>query len=197
MLRYGKIVGNFKFVADEKANPEAGKYLNTGYTGITKNMTLKDFTQNHVKVPNTTDKNFVFDGWYTDPNFDPAAKIDINTWEVPNHEQDLYANWVAPMCKLHFYTKDPSTGQETQYQDVKDNKYLEQINHDYIPGIQPKTGYKFATWYYFASEADHKAGNKSWFDPQTMTMPCVDWGEETVTDPDTNAEVPVLVLHQE
>lgn len=58
-LRYEKTAGNFKFLADEKAYPKEGVYLNQGYTGIKKDMKLKDFIPT---VPNTTDTNFVFDG---------------------------------------------------------------------------------------------------------------------------------------
>lgn len=69
----------------------------------------------------------------------------------------MYANWVAPEVPLEFNTKEPATGAETPQGVKTDNTYLEPIKDEYIPGIVDKKGYKFQTWYYFATEADYKA----------------------------------------
>lgn len=117
---------------------------------------------------------------------------------MPNHEQDLFANWVPPNCKLEFLTKNASTSEESPMgQNIHDNMYLDPIDNDYIPEIGPQKGFKFETWYYFATEDDKNKGNKSWFDPDTMTMPCSTWAEQYVTDPVTNAQIPVLTFHQQ
>lgn len=172
-LPYQKLVGDFVFLDDEKSEFVQGTYESTGATGIEEGMVLKNFTPT---VPNTEDKHFVFDGWFTDPNFNEDAKVDLETFTMPNHEQDLYAHWVPPECKLAFdVVTDPSRPSETEVAGpTETDTYTLPIDQGQVPVIDTHEGYKFQTWYYYASSDDQRDNIKSWFDPNTMTMPFVE-----------------------
>lgn len=178
---------------------------NVGYTNLKQGDLISqaynpDPAQSKIRVPSAlVDEHWVFEGFYESADFSPETKIwgpgddPANvTWTMPNHEANIYCKWVAPERYLQVYDNNPETG-DFKYGDVHQITYGDNIDPSYIPEVDPeREGQRFRSWYYYASEADQKVGNKTWFDPYTMTMPYVEWGETTMPD-----GTPVVHLRQE
>lgn len=192
-VEYEQPAGQFKFTANERSEETKGSY-GPGRTGIAAGQTLSYFTNNIMTPPDDLE-HYLFAGWYTDPNFDPSAKIaNIDEWKMPDHEQDIYANWTPPTRQVRFNTYDDIEHSQTETKGTaKDCVYDTLIEKSKIPEVTEPQGYHFTSWYYYLTKADKEADKKTWFDPYTMELPWVTYDEYT----DTNDDNAVLTLHQE
>lgn len=103
-VEYQAHPGDFVFPADEKAEESSKIYKDYGVTGMKAGDTLSEFTDNIVSPPDGLE-HYVFDGWFLDPNYSADSEVDVDTWEMPNHEVDLYAKWVPSTRQVRFNTK--------------------------------------------------------------------------------------------
>ncbi len=170
-VEYQLPVGQFKFLANEKSEEQKGVYSSNGQTGIRINETLKYFTENRIQPPSDLE-HYYFAGWYTDPAYAAGTEVDLDTWVMPDHEQDIYAKWEAPIRQVRFNTvKDVTKNLDENIGEAKDCVYDTLVNPEYVPEVNEPRGYHFTSWYYFKTAEDKAAGKKTWFDPDTMELP--------------------------
>ncbi len=197
-VHYELPIADFKI---QQTEMQTGKSV-PGLTGITQGTSFLNYVPGtgttegiNDRPPETVDQHLVFEGWYEDPSFTlPVTHYDyktkqhtvVNNWKMPNHEQDLYAHWVAPDREIQFNTgnykgdftdetKYTQNGKETvQY--LKDMSSLDgqkvyPTQEELQSQIDDHPAYRFVGYYYYAS-ADDKTNNvKTFFDPFKMQMP--------------------------
>ncbi|MCQ5143695.1 InlB B-repeat-containing protein, partial [Enterocloster bolteae] len=86
--------------------------------------------------PAGIDSDYIFDGWYTSPNYDKKVEWDKDT--MPAYNLEFYAKWRAPEYTISFETNganDISPITVTKYETIK------------LPDDPTKEGDEFLGWY--------------------------------------------------
>lgn len=90
---------------------------------------------------------YVFEGWYDNPFFSEAGKIDDFAAEkMPDNSVILYAHWVPKEHRVNIYTNPEMTEQIGETQIVKHNEFAEEPE-------KPDNGvYDFVGWFYMTND---------------------------------------------
>jgi uncharacterized repeat protein (TIGR02543 family) len=87
-------------------------------------------------LPELTRDGFVFEGWYSDPNFTPSSQCTSNTYF--NNDTNLYAKWIIALHTVSFET---SGGSSVESQSIQHGSMATQ------PTDPTLYGYTFGGWY--------------------------------------------------